>query len=120
MKRALFALTIALAAACGSDRGGGSDGSRPVNIFNGVPFGATCESDADCGGQKDACCTGGKCGAEGWCSPKCASDQDCPGGFFCVDHDGARCFAACVNDSDCPVDFICEEKSNHLTCRFKG
>jgi hypothetical protein len=109
---------MVMAVACGSDSD--SDGSRPVTDFNGVPFGSTCGSDADCGGQKDSCCTGGKCSAEGWCSPKCVSDQDCPEGFYCIDHDGSRCFAACADDRDCPTDFICEEKNNHLTCRYKG
>ena len=92
----------------------------PVAELNGVPFGATCSSDSECGGAADSCCTGGKCSAAGWCSPKCQSDKDCPGGFFCIDHDGTRCFSACADDRDCPTDFICEDKNDHLTCRFKG
>ncbi|MEJ7731389.1 MAG: hypothetical protein WKG00_19505 [Polyangiaceae bacterium] len=106
-------------AACGDDEPSGGDGSRPVTEFNGVPYGATCANDADCGGAADSCCTGGKCSAEGWCSPHCASDNDCPESFFCIDHSGTRCFSACSDDRDCPTGFICEEKSGHRTCRYK-
>jgi hypothetical protein len=98
----------------------GTDGSRPVTNFNGVPFGAMCASDADCGGAVDSCCKGGKCSSAGWCSPRCTSDKDCPTDFFCIDHDGTRCFSACADDRDCPAGFLCEDKSGHLTCRFKG
>lgn len=127
MKR-LFVLAVLMIAGCGSDSatgttattGGSVDGARPVTDFNGVPFGATCSGDSECGGQADSCCTGGKCSAEGWCSPKCQTDKECPVGFFCVDHDGTRCFSECADDRDCPTSFICEEKSGHLTCRFKG
>lgn len=125
---ATAALTIAgcgMIAGCGSDgststTGGSVNGERPVAELNGVPFGATCSGDSECGGAADSCCTGGKCSAAGWCSPKCQSDKDCPGGFFCIDHDGSRCFSACADDRDCPTDFICEDKNDHLTCRFKG
>ena len=122
MRRAvLFGLAIMMFVACGDDvEKGSGDGARPVRQFNGVPFGATCDDDADCGGQADSCCTGGKCSAEGWCSPTCASDQDCPETFFCIDRDGKRCFNVCADDRDCPTDFICEDKDGHLTCRFKG
>jgi hypothetical protein len=96
---------------------------RTIVGFNGIPVGDTCSTDADCGGVQDACCTGGKCGPEGLCSPKCDSDQDCPqdllGDWFCIDRDGKRCFEACVNDSDCATDFICEDKDGHKTCRYK-
>ena len=85
----------------------------------GVVFRQLCASDVDCGGLKDSCCTGGKCSKDGWCSPKCKSDQDCPEGYFCIDHDGTRCFAACIDDRDCPTGWICEQKSDHFTCRFK-
>jgi hypothetical protein len=54
------------------------DGSRPVTDFNGVPYAATCSGDDDCGGEEDSCCTGGKCSEDGWCSPRCQSDQECP------------------------------------------
>lgn len=114
----MFTMFAACFVACGDDVGTG-DGSRPVTTFNGVPFGATCKGDADCGGQAGSCCTGGKCSPEGWCSPKCASDQDCPEGFFCIDSDGKRCFNACTDDRSCPTDFICEDKGGHLTCRYK-
>ncbi|MEO7596697.1 MAG: hypothetical protein ABI134_36160 [Byssovorax sp.] len=129
--RKLFAIAVLMIAGCGMVAGCGSDGStsttggsvngeRPVAELNGVPFGATCSSDSECGGAADSCCTGGKCSAAGWCSPKCQTDKDCPGGFFCIDHDGSRCFSACADDRDCPTDFICEDKNEHLTCRFKG
>ncbi len=121
----LLAVAVLMIAGCGSNEstgttGGSVNGERPVATLNGVPFGATCGGDSECGGQKDSCCTGGKCSAAGWCSPKCQSDKECPIGFFCVDHDGSRCFSECADDRDCPTDFICEEKSEHLTCRFKG
>ncbi|UQA62200.1 hypothetical protein [Polyangium aurulentum] len=106
---------IATVAACGDDR----NADRPVTDLNGVPYGATCNGEGDCGGGTDSCCIGGKCSADGWCSPKCASDQDCPEGFFCIDHSGTRCFAACSDDRDCPIDWICEDKSGHKTCRYK-
>jgi len=111
-----FALGV-LVAAC--DDTSSQTGTRPITDLNGVPYGDACATDDDCGGLKDSCCTGGKCSKEGWCSPKCASDQDCPEGFFCIDHDGSRCFAQCADDRDCPTGWICEEKNNHLTCRFK-
>jgi hypothetical protein len=119
MQRALvFIVLITGASACGSDEGDGG-GGRPVTEFDGVPYAAICDSDDDCGGQSDSCCTGGKCSAEGWCSPRCNSDQDCPEGFFCIDHSGTRCFSACSDDRDCPTDFVCEDKSGHRTCRHK-
>lgn len=119
MKAQLYAAAVVLAAmGCGSD-GGSTNGERPVTEFNGVPYGETCAGDADCGGEPDSCCMGGKCSAAGWCSPTCKSDQACPEGFFCIDHSGSRCFSACADDCDCPTGFICEEKSGHQTCRFK-
>jgi hypothetical protein len=115
-----FTIVAACFGGCSDDNGTStSGGSRPVTMFNGVPFGATCNDDGDCGGQKDSCCTGGKCSPEGWCSPTCASDQDCPEGFFCIDRDGKRCFSICSDDRDCPTNFICEDKDQHLTCRYK-
>jgi hypothetical protein len=118
----LGVLALLMVAGCGSSgsTGGSSNGERPVTEFNGVPFGATCADDADCGGAADSCCKGGKCSPDGWCSPKCASDQDCPDGFFCIDRDGKRCFSECADDRDCPTSFICEDKDGHLTCRYKG
>lgn len=116
-RRALVTLLVA-ALGCGDD-GSSADGARPVTELEGVPYAATCETDEECGGEEDSCCTDGKCSPDGWCSPRCESDQDCPEDFFCVDHDGSRCFSACADDRDCPEDFICEEKSGHLTCRFK-
>ena len=108
--------------ACGSDtpsNGTAAAGQRPVTTANGVPYGATCANDAQCGGAADSCCTGGKCSAAGWCSPRCASDRDCPSGFFCIDHSGTRCFSACTDDRGCPDGFVCEDKSGHRTCRAK-
>lgn len=117
--RAAWVVAIVAVASCGG--GGGSvSADRPVIDFQGIPFGDTCRVDEDCGGLADSCCTGGKCSPAGWCSPKCESDQNCPADFFCVDHDGKRCFAACVDDRDCPIDFICEDKDGHHTCRYKG
>ena len=79
MKRAMFGLAIGMAVACGSD----SDGSRPVTDFNGVPFGATCKSDAECGAGRYC-----RRGAHGrYCHspddecvediPSCSGDQTC-------------------------------------------
>lgn len=120
--RAWRAVAVLMFVGCGgggSSSGGSIDGARPVTDFEGVPFGATCGSDADCGGQADSCCTGAECSMAGWCSPKCQSDQDCPDGFYCIDHAGTRCFSACADDRECPTGFVCEEKSGHLTCRYK-
>ena len=105
-----------LAVSCGSD---GGAAPRPNMVFNGIPFGAACATDTDCGGVAGSCCTGGKCSAAGWCSPKCTSDQECPEGFFCIHDNGDRCFVMCADDRDCPVGFLCEAKDNHLTCRAK-
>jgi hypothetical protein len=118
MNRLGFALLSTLAWGCG-DSGTSSAGERPVTDFNGVPYASTCESDQDCGGAVDSCCSGGKCSPDGWCSPRCDTDNDCPDGFYCIDHDGTRCFSACEDDRDCPTDFICEDKSGHKTCRYK-
>jgi len=110
------------AAGCGGDDGMPGPGERLETTVDGVDYGSPCAVDDDCGdvGAGAECCTGGKCGPDGWCSPRCDSDQDCPDGYFCVDHDGSRCFMACGGDDrDCPVDFVCEEKSGHLTCRYK-
>lgn len=119
----VFFLAVMLAA-CGSDGTSGTSGSplagqRPVTASAGTSYGATCASDAECGGVADSCCTGGKCSAQGWCSPTCKDDRACPAGFFCIDHSGSRCFYGCTDDRDCPTGFICEEKSGHKTCRFK-
>jgi hypothetical protein len=114
----VFALG-SVALACSSD-GTVADGSRPIAQFNGVPYGSKCANDSACGGQADSCCLGGKCSAEGWCSPRCKTDKECPSGFFCIDHSGTRCFSACTDDRGCPSGFVCEEKSGHNTCRFKG
>jgi hypothetical protein len=118
--KARWVVAVLVVVGCGSGSSGGISSERPVTELNGIPFGARCGSDADCGGVKDSCCTGGKCSDAGWCSPKCTSDQECPDGFYCVDHDGTRCFSACADDRDCPINFICEDKSGHLTCRYKG
>jgi hypothetical protein len=114
--RNLCLLLLAFGLGCGDDA---SSGDRPVTELDGVPYSATCDSDADCGGETDSCCSGGKCSDEGWCSPRCESDNECHEGFFCIDHSGSRCFSACEDDRDCPLDFICEDKSGHRTCRFK-
>ena len=89
MSRALLAVTVLMIVGCGADGststpGKSVNGERPVTDFNGVPFGATCSGDSDCGGQVDSCCPGGKCSAAGWCSPKRQSDEDCSSGFFCI------------------------------------
>jgi hypothetical protein len=112
----LWLVMLVTALGCGDDE---VDGSRPVTDFNGVPYGATCGDDADCGGADDSCCTGGKCSAEGWCSPQCTTDNDCPESFFCISHSGTRCFPGCSDDRDCPDGFVCEDKDDHLTCRAK-
>jgi hypothetical protein len=118
MRIQLLLLSLVLASGCG-DSGTAADGERPVTELDGVPYGATCDIDADCGGGADSCCTGGKCSPDGWCSPRCTTDNDCPDGFYCIDHSGTRCFSACVDDRDCPTEFICEDKSGHKTCRYK-
>ena len=119
---------VVFVAACGSDDAGpgtstggtpGAPGSRPVVSSNGVSYGSTCTSDAECGGAADSCCTGGKCSAAGWCSPRCKDDRECPAGYFCIDHSGTRCFVGCTSDRDCPTGFECEDKSGHKTCRSK-
>ena len=115
MKKCVW-LLLWVVFSCGDD---GNAVGRPVEEHDGVLFGASCEVDDDCGGASDSCCTGGKCSPQGWCSPRCESDRDCPATFFCIDHSGTRCFSACDDDRDCPAGFICEEKSGHKTCRYK-
>jgi hypothetical protein len=116
--RPLFVLLAGSLFGCGDD-GTLAEGERPITEFEGVPYAATCDGDQDCGGEEDSCCTDGKCSPDGWCSPRCESDQECPEGFFCIDHSGSRCFSGCEDDRDCPASFICEEKSGHKTCRYK-
>ena len=116
----LVAATGLLVAGCDGDEDTSDhDGARPVTQFDGVPYGDTCTTDAACGGEANSCCTGGKCSPEGWCSPICTTDDECPDGFFCISHDGTRCFWGCVDDLDCPTNFICEDKDGHRTCRYK-
>lgn len=115
MRNVTLMLLCVLALGCGDDAGA----DRPITELNGVAYGATCRESEDCGGEPDSCCTGGKCSPEGWCSPRCSSDRDCPSGFFCIDHSGSRCFNVCTDDRGCPVGFVCEEKSGHKTCRYK-
>jgi Cys-rich repeat protein len=116
MRYLLSWILVITVVGCGDDETS-NDGARPVTEFNGVPYGATCADDTDCGGEEGSCCTGGKCSAEGWCSPECTTDNDCPSGFFCISHSGTRCFSGCADDRDCPDGFICEDKDNRLTCR---
>ncbi len=121
MTRLAFHLFLILAAAaCGDDDTPGFE-DRPATRVDGVEYGSECAEDDDCGdvGLGAECCTGGKCSPDGWCSPRCESDQDCPEGFFCIDHDGTRCFMECADDRDCPLDWQCEDKSDHFTCRYK-
>jgi hypothetical protein len=84
-------------------------------------IGTVCDVDEECGDPAAGaeCCTGGKCGPDGWCSPRCETDRDCPESFVCVDHDGSRCFQTCETNRDCPVDWRCEEKNERLSCRYK-
>jgi hypothetical protein len=90
-----------------------------VATSNGVPYGATCQSDAQCGGGKDSCCSGGTCSAAGWCSPLCTDDRDCPTGFLCINENGRRCFFGCTDDRNCPTDFLCREKDQKKGCFFE-
>ena len=117
MRNILFALV--LLAACGDDDDGFIE--RPDVVEGGITYGATCAEDDECGDVAlgAECCTGGKCSPDGWCSPRCESDQDCPEGFYCIDHDGTRCFVECADDRDCPLDWTCEEKNDRFTCRYK-
>lgn len=118
-RASILLLLLLLAPACGDDEASFED--RPATRVDGVEFASECAEDEDCGdvGAGAECCTGGKCSPDGWCSPRCESDQDCPEGFFCIDHDGSRCFMECADDRDCPLDWECEEKNDHFTCRFK-
>lgn len=113
-------LFVAVAVACGGDDDGGLL-RRPIDTIGGNEVGSTCAVDEDCGDPTNGaeCCTGGKCGPDGWCSPRCDTDRDCPDGYVCVDHDGSRCFYTCETDRDCPADFVCEEKDSRLSCRYK-
>lgn len=111
-------LLIFCALSCGDD----DDGLwRPTDTIDGNEVGTPCDIDEHCGDPAAGaeCCTGGKCGPDGWCSPRCDTDRDCPVGYACIDHDGSRCFWQCETDRDCPLDFICEDKDDRLTCRYK-
>lgn len=121
-KRCLaMGLLLAAAIGCGDDDSGGVQ--RPVDVVDegGNEIGTVCAEDEECGDPLAGaeCCTGGKCGPDGWCSPRCENDRDCPEDFVCVDHDGSRCFSVCETDRDCPVDWLCEEKNQRMSCRFK-
>ena len=98
MRTILLGVLISLGG-CGDDDDGPGRGDILV-IESGIEYGSACIEDDDCGDVAGGaeCCTGGKCSPDGWCSPRCESDQDCPEGFFCVDHDGTRCFMGCADD----------------------
>jgi hypothetical protein len=89
-----------VAIGCGDD-----DGNENEADEKGV--GAQCETSADCqqpeddAGMAQECLTeftGGYCGIE-----DCASNEDCPEGSACVDHDNGNeyCFRVCDNKPEC-------------------
>jgi hypothetical protein len=82
-----------------------------------VGVGAECTTDAEClqpeddAGPVQECLTqfkGGYCGIE-----DCASNEDCPEGSVCVDHEDAEyCFRRCNDKSECNVNRSPEVESN--------
>jgi hypothetical protein len=117
-KTLVLVMLAGAAAGCGGDDDGPG---RPLGVIGGNEVGSMCAESSDCGdpGAGADCCLGGKCGPDGWCSPRCDTDRDCPDDFVCVDRDGKWCFLTCETDRDCPLDFLCEEKDQRLSCRYK-
>jgi hypothetical protein len=85
--------------------------------------GATCNSDADCGGENAKCATtiggidfmgmsiGGTPAPDGYCTGACADDSNCGAGGVCAGALGGflngTCQAACEEDTDCREGQIC-------------
>jgi hypothetical protein len=90
--RALGLLAPGLTAACGS------------------PVGSTCMSDRDCPGF---CLLGNSDYPGGYCTVRCSSDAQCPGGTNCIDESGGICVASCRDSSECGRfgrGFVCEDR----------
>jgi hypothetical protein len=107
----LLAVLVALGfVACGDDDGG-TEADR-------VGVGADCVTDDGClqpeddAGPRLECLTqfkGGYCGIE-----DCASNEDCPEGSACVDHDDGSeyCFRVCTEKSECNINRSSDVESN--------
>jgi hypothetical protein len=98
------ALAVVVVAACGDGDGSGTEAQR-----RGV--GAACTADEDCTepGQECLDFKGGYCGVA-----DCSSDEDCPSGSACVQHDdGERyCFLICTNKPQCNVTRPADAEAN--------
>jgi len=100
MRRLLLALMMmGLAFACGGPDGVGTDG--PL-------VGGPCQSNGDC----DFRCQQGGDFPQGTCVKPCNTDNDCPGGAFCINQDGGICLLACERPDDCRGGYNCEGKEN--------
>ena len=111
-------IAIFLAAMMGLFMLGCGDDDGDENEADEVGVGAQCETSADClqpeddAGMPQECLTqfkGGYCGIE-----DCASNEDCPEGSACVDHDDGQeyCFRTCNEKSECNVNRSEDVESN--------
>ena len=86
--------------------GCGDDGVAVGN--DGTLVGASCQSTADC---DERCLSGGDF-PQGTCTASCSTDDDCPGGTFCIEDEGGVCLLGCDLPSDCRGGYTCKGKSN--------
>ncbi len=92
-----FVLVVALGG-CGGDSVG-NDGST---------VGGPCTSSSQC----DSECQLGGDFPQGVCTLRCNTDEDCPGGSFCIDKEDGICLLGCSIPSDCRGGYNCEGKTN--------
>lgn len=101
MLRLASIVTIALLTltfACGDD--GVGNGGDVV--------GGACVDNGDCA---ERCQLGGDF-PQGTCTVTCNTDNDCPGGTYCIDTEGGICLLGCDTPSDCRGGYNCEGKTN--------
>ncbi len=84
--------------------------------------GGTCMHDRDCVRR---CVSGDNNYPGGICTVSCSSQNDCPGGTYCVDDHGGICVPACFHPNDCVPfgrGFTCDDRNlrpsgEGLVCR---
>jgi hypothetical protein len=103
----LLVVAVLSVVGCGDDDEG--QGLTPAQLHG---VGAACEDSANCYVDDRALSCldykGGYCGLEG-----CLSDDDCPAGSACVDHEGLNyCFLICRDKPECNYTRSVENESN--------
>ena len=98
--------------------GCGDDDNGDENEADLVGIGAECTVDTDCLQPEDDAGLAQECLTEftgGYCGIKdCASNEDCPEGSACVDHDNGSeyCFRVCDNKPECNANRAEDVESN--------